>query len=156
MTSASADAALQDEGGVPRIAAEAEAMPGAIYSPYADRIATHPGPLFPLHVGDTWRDPFVGARSEDIASADHPRLHAYADTRGLPALIEAIREKLERRNGLHHASEEILVTAGATGGLGALARVLAVARDSSALSSSTRWAAIRSAIRRFPRAFQWP
>ena len=124
MTSASADAAPQDEGGVPRIAAEAEAMPGAIYSPYADRIATHPGPLFPLHVGDTWRDPFVGARSEDIASADHPRLHAYADTRGLPALIEAIREKLERRNGLQHTSDEILVTAGATGGLGALAGAL--------------------------------
>ena len=109
---------------LPGIAPEAEAMPGAVYSPFADRIASHPGPLFPLHVGDTWRDPFVGARSEDIASADHKRLHAYADTRGLPELIESIREKLEDRNGLQHSSDEILVTAGATGGLSALAGAL--------------------------------
>ncbi|MEM9173989.1 MAG: pyridoxal phosphate-dependent aminotransferase [Myxococcota bacterium] len=96
-------------------------MPGAIYSPFADRMADHPGPLFPLHVGDTWRDPFVGARAEDIAAADHPRLHAYGDTRGLPELIEALVAKLARRNGLTHGSDEILVTAGATGGLATVA-----------------------------------
>ena len=96
-------------------------MPGAIYSPFADRMAEHPGPLFPLHVGDTWRDPFIGARCEDMASADHPRLHAYGDTRGLPELTEAIAAKLARRNGLTYATDEILVTAGATGGLSAVA-----------------------------------
>lgn len=96
-------------------------MPGAIYSPFADRMAEHPGPLFPLHVGDTWRDPFVGARCEDMASADHPRLHAYGDTRGLPELTEAIAAKLARRNGLTCATDEILVTAGATGGLSTVA-----------------------------------
>jgi len=87
-------------------------------------MADHPGPLFPLHVGDTWRDPFVGARSEDIASATHPRLHAYGDTRGMPPLIEALAAKLARRNGLSHGSDEILVTAGATGGLAAMAGAL--------------------------------
>jgi N-succinyldiaminopimelate aminotransferase len=87
-------------------------MPGAIYSPFADRLVGHPGPIFPLHVGDTWRDPFEGARSEDIHAAETPRLHAYADTRGLPALIEAIVAKLARRNGLQHSEEEVLVTAG--------------------------------------------
>ncbi len=113
----------------PVIAPETAAMPGAIYSPFADRMADRmadaetgkAGPIFPLHVGDTWRDPFVGARSEDIASARHPRLHAYADTRGLPELIERISQKLRDKNGLEHAPEEVLVTAGATGGLSAIA-----------------------------------
>lgn len=100
-------------------------MPGAIYSPFADRIqdggAMSPAPPVPLHVGDTWRDPFVGARSEDLRSEDHPRLHAYTDTRGLPELIEAVGEKLAARNGLTHNADEILITAGATGGLSAVA-----------------------------------
>lgn len=96
-------------------------MPGAVYSPFADRLADHPGPIYPLHVGDTWRDPFVGARSEDIRSADHPRLHAYGNTRGVPELIERICQKLRTRNDLAHTPEEILVTAGATGGLATLA-----------------------------------
>jgi aspartate/methionine/tyrosine aminotransferase len=109
----------------PPLAAQTLAMPGAVYSPFADRIADqsadHSGPLFPLHVGDTWRDPFVGARSEDQSSARIPRLHAYADTRGVPALVEAIAAKLRKRNGLDHGVDEILVTAGATGGLSTLA-----------------------------------
>jgi N-succinyldiaminopimelate aminotransferase len=96
-------------------------MPGAVYSPFADRVADNDGPIYPLHVGDTWRDPFVGARSEDIASADHPRLHAYGNTRGIPELIERVCEKLRKRNDLTHRPEEVLVTAGATGGLAALA-----------------------------------
>ncbi len=127
----------------PRLAPETQTIPGAIYSPYADQqradqqradqqradqqradpqAAEQPRPApVPLHVGDTWRDPFVGARAEDFASADHPRLHAYGDTRGLPELIVAIREKLARQNELEHAPQEILVTAGATGGLATLA-----------------------------------
>ena len=109
----------------PPFAPETQAMPGAVYSPFADRIARwnveRDGPLFPLHVGDTWRDPFVGARSEDIASAEVARLHAYGDTRGIPELVEAVGDKLRHRNGLEHSSEEILVTAGATGGLATVA-----------------------------------
>jgi aspartate/methionine/tyrosine aminotransferase len=107
--------------GDPRLAPETRLMPGAVYSPFADQMDDHPGPLYPLHVGDTWRDPFVGARSEDIHEADHPRLHAYGNTRGLPDLIDRIRQKLQDRNRLTHTVEEILVTAGATGGLATLA-----------------------------------
>lgn len=105
----------------PRLAPETKAMPDAVYSPFADRIAESEGPIYPLHVGDTWRDPFVGARSEDILSADHSRLHAYGNTRGLPELVARVVEKLRKRNDLDHTPEEILVTAGATGGLATLA-----------------------------------
>jgi aspartate/methionine/tyrosine aminotransferase len=111
----------------PRLAPETMAMPGAVYSPFADRLSESDesgesdGPIYPLHVGDTWRDPFVGARCEDILSADHPRLHAYGNTRGLPELVSRVCEKLRKRNDLDHRPEEILVTAGATGGLATLA-----------------------------------
>ena len=113
--------ALEGSEGGPPLAPGTSAMPGAIYSPFADRMADHPGPLYPLHVGDTWRDPFVGARSEDISSGDHPRLHAYGDTRGLPELSARVCEKLRQKNGLAHSPEEVLITAGATGGLAAVA-----------------------------------
>lgn len=137
-----------DEKRSPPLAPAARAMPGAIYSPFADRIADHPGPLFPLHVGDTWRDPFVGARSEDIASADHPRLHAYTDTRGLPELIDALVAKLERRNGLSHTPDEVLVTAGATGGLAALAGAVLSPGDE-LLILAPFWPLIRGIARTF-------
>lgn len=132
------DASSESEaaGPAPPLAAETLAMPGAIYSPFADQMAktlagaaasgdggtgAAPRRVIPLHVGDTWRDPFPGARSEDLSSEAIPRLHAYSDTRGVPALIEAVASKLRRRNGLESLPEEILVTAGATGGLAALA-----------------------------------
>ncbi len=139
---------MKPAGGTPRLAAATLAMPGAIYSPFADRLHGHPGPLFPLHVGDTWRDPFVGARSEDIASAKVPRLHAYCETRGVPALVEAVREKLRRRNGLAHAPDEILITAGATGGLAALAGA-ALAPDDEILILAPFWPLIRGIAQSF-------
>lgn len=132
----------------PRLAPGTLAMPGAVYSPFADRIHGHPGPLFPLHVGDTWRDPFVGARSEDIRSATTPRLHAYCDTRGVPALLEAVREKLRLRNGLVHEPDEILITAGATGGLAALAGA-ALAPDDEILILAPFWPLIRGIAQSF-------
>ncbi|HKK50151.1 MAG TPA: pyridoxal phosphate-dependent aminotransferase [Myxococcota bacterium] len=115
-------------GDTPELAPATRAMPGAIYSPFADRLADRNGggqtasdPIYPLHVGDTWRDPFPGARVESLRSEDHPRLHAYGDTRGVPALVERLSVKLRERNGLIHSPTEILVTAGATGGLSTLA-----------------------------------
>lgn len=132
----------------PRLAASTLAMPGAIYSPFADRIHGHPGPLFPLHVGDTWRDPFVGARSEDIETAKTPRLHAYCDPRGVPALLEAVREKLRDRNGLVHEPDELLITAGATGALAALAGA-ALAPDDEILILAPFWPLIRGIAQSF-------
>jgi len=123
-------------------------MPGAIYSPFADRLVGHPGPIFPLHVGDTWRDPFEGARSEDVHGAEHPRLHAYGDTRGLPALIERVRRKLRERNGLEHVPEEILITAGATGGLAALAGAV-LSPDDEMLILAPFWPLIRGIAQTF-------
>ena len=48
-------------------------MPGAVYSPFANLLASHDGPIFPLHVGDTWMEPFNGGRMQDLRVEDHPR-----------------------------------------------------------------------------------
>ena len=101
----------------PRVAPAAAAMPGAVYSPFADEIAQHPGPLFPLHVGDTWLEPFDGARMQDLRVEDHSGMHRYCDTRGIPELVDAIVEKARARNGLACERESVLVAAGATGAL---------------------------------------
>ncbi len=113
----------------PHLSANAKAMPGAVYSPFADRLEGHAGPLFPLHVGDTCLEPFEGARMQDIASAEHPGLHQYCDTRGLPELVNALVERVCERSGLARRRESVLVTAGATAGLDCAVRAIAEPGD---------------------------
>ncbi len=92
-------------------------MPGAVYSPFADRMRDHAGPLFAMHVGDTHREPFEGGRMQDLRCDEHAGLHRYCDTRGWPALVDGIVDKVRSRNGLACERDSVLVTAGATAGL---------------------------------------
>jgi len=101
--------------GAERSAAAVAAMPGAVYTPFD--LTSHPGPLFLLHVGDTWMEPCPGARMEDLREADFPGLHRYTETGGIAPLVDAIVSKLGEKNGLAIAREQVLVTAGATSGL---------------------------------------
>jgi N-succinyldiaminopimelate aminotransferase len=100
----------------PRIAPAVAAMPGAVYSPLGDRIRARRGPLYPLHVGDTWREPFAGGRMQDLSQASHPEMNRYAPTQGLPALVDAIVESARGR-GIPAERDAVLVTGGATAGL---------------------------------------
>ncbi len=101
----------------PRAASAVEAMPGAVYSPLADRARDHSGPVYPLHVGDTWRTPFEGGRMEDLRQDQIPGLNRYSETRGVPALVDALVEKVRASNELPCERESLVVTAGATAGL---------------------------------------
>ena len=101
----------------PRVADAVAAMPDAVYSPLGARIRERRGPLYPLHVGDTWREPLVGARMQDLAQAAHPDLNRYSATQGIPELVDALVEKLRARNGLACERGSVLVTGGATAGL---------------------------------------
>ena len=98
----------------PRIAA----MRGGVFSRLAHKIATLEGEIYPLHVGDTWLEPLEGCRVEDFRCSEHEGLHRYARPHGHPALVEAICA----RKGV--TEDRVLVTAGATGGLGAVATTL--------------------------------
>jgi aspartate/methionine/tyrosine aminotransferase len=90
------------------------AMPGAVYSPFADRVEGHTGRLVPLHVGDTWMEPFEAAQMQNLHTADYPGLHRYGPTQGIPPLVNAIVEKARSVNGLPCERENVLVGAGAT------------------------------------------
>jgi N-succinyldiaminopimelate aminotransferase len=123
-------------------------MPGAVYSPFADRLRDHPGPVFPLHVGDTWLTPFEGARMQDMRVEDHPGLHNYCDTRGWPQLVDAIVEKARARNGLPCERESVLVTAGATAALSCAAGAI-VAPGDEVLILAPFWPLIRGIVQTF-------
>lgn len=92
-------------------------MPGAVYSPLGERLHTHLGPIFPLHVGDTWLAPFEGGRMEDLAQAVHPGMNRYSAPQGIPELVDALVEKVRGRNALPCERASVFVTGGATAGL---------------------------------------
>ncbi|MGC3996481.1 MAG: pyridoxal phosphate-dependent aminotransferase [Anaeromyxobacter sp.] len=101
----------------PATSTHAAGLSANVYSALVERARSMPGPIYPLHVGDTWRSPPEGARAEDQREAEFPRLHAYAPVTGEPELVEAVREHLRARHGLALAPEQLQIMPGATGGL---------------------------------------
>ena len=70
-------------------------IPDALYSPFADRLRDHPGPIFPLHIGDTWMEPFV---ARDARAQVCSRLIAARRACGHHAAITfGLNESLESR-----------------------------------------------------------
>jgi N-succinyldiaminopimelate aminotransferase len=108
----------------PELAPATARILASVYSPIAKPPAAPPRRVCPLNVGDTWLEPFPGARMEDLRHAEHPGLNRYSETQGVPALVDAIVEKLRARNQIPCEREGVLVCAGATAALGcALAAV---------------------------------
>ncbi len=132
----------------PRFATTTRAIPGAIYSPFTDRLRDHPGPIYPLHVGDTWMEPFEGGRMQDIRVEEHPGMHRYVDTQGIPELIDGILEKVRARNRLACERDSIQVTAGATGALACAVDTL-VAPGEEVLILAPFWPLIRGIVQAF-------
>ncbi|MCP4807816.1 MAG: pyridoxal phosphate-dependent aminotransferase [Proteobacteria bacterium] len=106
----------------PQSAPSVAAMSGAVFSRLAGKIRERTeagGEIFPLHVGDTYLEPFVGGRMQDLSVDDHPGMHRYSSPQGLPSLVDAAIEKVRETNRIPCERGQLLVTAGATGGLGA-------------------------------------
>ena len=104
----------------PDVSPSLAAVGGAVFSSLARKLACYEGEIYPLHVGDTWLEPARGCRMEDLRVADHPGMHRYADPQGVPALLDALAERMSARTGVKTARDDVLVTAGATGALGAV------------------------------------
>ena len=101
----------------PSLSATAQGLSDAVYSPLGRRQRDASGPVYPLHVGDTWLEPPPGARSEAQRSANHPRLHNYAPVQGEPALLAAIRRRISIRHGFELDPACLQIVPGATTGL---------------------------------------
>ncbi|HEV8578055.1 MAG TPA: pyridoxal phosphate-dependent aminotransferase [Thermoanaerobaculia bacterium] len=121
---------------------------GAVYSALAHRLATHRGETYPLHVGDTWMEPPEGCRMEDLRVADYPGMHRYASPQGMPALLDAIAERVQARTGVATGRENILVATGATGGLGAVAGAILAPGDE-VLILAPHWPLITGIVQSF-------
>lgn len=132
----------------PEANAAVASMPGSVYSALTERMATFRGQVYPLHVGDTWMEPAAGCRMEDLREAEHPGLHRYAPPQGRPDLLAALAERTTSRTGVATTSEEILIAAGATGALGAVAGALLDAGDE-VLILAPYWPLIAGIVRSF-------
>jgi len=108
----------------PTYAPSVASMPGSVYSALAERLARMQGEVYPLHVGDTWMEPPEGCRMEDLRVAELPGLHRYTPVEGHPALLNTIVEYVRARTGVPTERSQVLVTMGATGGLGAMVGAL--------------------------------
>jgi len=113
----------------PEIAPAVAAAPASPFSKLARRAADSGCPVHPLHIGDTWHDAPAGCRMEDLRGAAIDGLHRYAPVEGLPPLLSALAARLTVRHGISTAPADVLVTAGATGGLGAVLGALTVPGD---------------------------
>jgi N-succinyldiaminopimelate aminotransferase len=132
----------------PRFDPSIAAIPGAIFSPREGRLDTECPALCPLHVGDTWMEPFPGARMEDLREADFPGLHRYTEVQGIRELVDAVVEKVRTRNGIECDADSVLATSGATGGLcNAVGSVLSPGEE--VLILAPFWPLIRGIVRTF-------
>ncbi len=132
----------------PEVAPTVSAMPGSVYSALAHRLATHPGEVYPFHVGDTWMEPPAGCRMEDLTVADYPGMHRYATPQGRADLLAAIVERTRERTGVATDPANVLVAAGATGALGAVSGAIVDPGDE-VLLLAPFWPLIHGIVRSF-------
>ena len=132
----------------PKLSPTVADISGSIFSSLAHRLATHHGEVFPLHVGDTWMEPAEGCRMEDLKVRDHPGMHRYAPPQGMARLLEAIAQRMSRRTGVDTEPKNVLVAAGATGALGAVAGTILDPGDE-VLILAPYWPLISGIVRSF-------
>ncbi len=132
----------------PRLGTAVAGIPGSVYSALADRLAEHSGPVYPLHVGDTFMEPPEGCRMEDLRVADYPGLHRYAAPHGRADLVAALIERVRSRMGVPTDPASLLIAAGATGALGAVAGALLDPGDE-VLILAPHWPLISGIVRSF-------
>lgn len=130
---------------MPALSPHAEALTDQLYSPLMERAQASGRPIRPLHIGDTWREPYEGARVDRIASRERPWIHTYAPVAGEPELRRAFSDHLRETRGLAVSAEQLQVTAGATSGFAAAVNTLFDVGDE-VLVPAPYWPLIRGLI----------
>ena len=123
-------------------------LQGSVYSKLAHRLASYEGEVYPLHVGDTWMDPAPGLRMQDVQQAEHPSVHRYTSVHGTAGLLDACVDTLRTRTGQLEERSNVLVSAGATGGLCAVVGAM-VAPGDEVLILAPFWPLIGGMIQSF-------
>jgi len=123
----------------------AAALRGSPYSSLLARMAAHRGEIFPLHVGDTWRQAPEGGRPEELPRGI-PGINRYTDVHGLPELRDAIADRMRSRTGASLGRANVLVAGGATAGLMAAVGAL-VSPGEEVLLLSPHWPLIEGHVR---------
>jgi N-succinyldiaminopimelate aminotransferase len=130
----------------PRPSKSAEGLSDRVFGQLVQKSQASAGKVFPLHVGDTYREPLEAARAEAQRSSEQARLHNYAPVQGEPALLDAIVHKVERRSGVTLERDNVQVMSGATAGLGVVCTALLEPGDE-VLLPAPFWPLIRGIIR---------
>ncbi|MBT3217574.1 MAG: pyridoxal phosphate-dependent aminotransferase [Proteobacteria bacterium] len=123
-------------------------MVGSVYSSLGKRLVSHEGEVYPLHIGDTWMEPALGCRLEDLSVGQTPGMHRYTSPAGLEGLRRAIVDKCCQTTGVSTEMDDVLVTAGATGGLAAIVGALITPGDE-VLILAPYWPLIAGIVRTF-------
>jgi aspartate/methionine/tyrosine aminotransferase len=132
----------------PHVAANIAAMSGNVYSALVHRLASFEGEVYPFHVGDTWMEPAVGCRMQDLTVDEFPGMHRYAPPQGLNRLLGGIADRIGERMSVPTGPENVLVATGATGALGAVAGAILEPEDE-VLILSPYWPLIAGIVRSF-------
>lgn len=132
----------------PHVSPTVAEIPGSVYTTLAHRLAHHSGEIYPLHVGDTWMEPAEGCRMEDLHVVEYPGMHRYAPPQGLAGLLDALVDKTRAATGLTIERANVLVAAGATGALGAVAGAVLAPGDE-VLILAPYWPLISGIVRAF-------
>ena len=108
------------------LSSASSAIKGGVFSTLAPRMASFKGEIYPLHVGDTWVEPPVGCRYQDLEApiSGPANLHCYASPSGYTPLVEALAAQTKAQTGVAVSAENVQITAGATGGLACVAGAL--------------------------------
>jgi len=108
----------------PRASTTNDSLSAGVFSALTRRAAAHTGRIYPLHVGDTWREPWAGARADFADTAQTPLLYTYAPVRGEPALLTAAHAACEARSGRSLDPMDFVVVSGATSGISVVMQTL--------------------------------
>ncbi|MBP9208287.1 MAG: pyridoxal phosphate-dependent aminotransferase [Kofleriaceae bacterium] len=100
----------------PRLSRAADAVQLSLFARLYERLGGYRGDVISLQVGDTYLTPPAGARlcQQPFDTVDDRELYAYAPPAGWGPLIDAVRAKVEARNGFAVGPAGVQITCGAT------------------------------------------
>jgi N-succinyldiaminopimelate aminotransferase len=130
----------------PQLSPVAASIKGSVYSSVLHRLEAYGGEVYPLHVGDTFLEPAQGCRMEDFAVAAHPGMHRYAPPQGIPALVDAVVDRLRARTGVRLERANVFVAGGGTSGLASVVGAI-VSPGDEVLILAPHWPLIEGHVR---------